>query len=275
MNSDIDYTSPIGLVWDSQNYSCAYDSLFTILYHIWNSDTDRWDEFFDDTSKPLFMLQNGFEMFNSGEITIEEVRDNVRYYLHGQNANLFPNGQVGMNITDLADLLCQTTEPICESNYDCIECDISIEARNKFSYYLNLQRSDLNISNTDSIVSILKRLLHLPTSKRCANCNNILYRNSNFLSAPDLLILHIPYADVKINTSFKFLNKSYNLRGVVYYGSNHYTSCIVSENKSVWYHDGIQTGKDMTFEGTLLSKKSKKWNIYNDKNAVLFVYVCT
>jgi hypothetical protein len=80
---------------------------------------------------------------------------------------------------------------------------------------------------------------------------------------------------VKVNTSFKFFNKSYNLRGVVYYGNNHYTSCIVSENKSVWYHDGIQTGKDMTFEGAVLSKKSKNWNIYNNKHAVLFVYICT
>jgi len=175
-----------------------------------------------------------------------------------------------MNITDLADLLCQTTEPICESNYDCIQCDISIEARNKFTYYLNLQRSDLNIFNTNSIVSILELLFHLSTSKRCASCNDILYRNSNFLSAPDLLILHIPYADAKINTSFKFLNKSYSLRGVIYYGSNHYTSCIVSENKNVWYHDRIQTGKNMIFEGALLFKKSKDWNVYNNKKVVLF-----
>jgi hypothetical protein len=28
--------SPIGLTWDEKNYSCAYDSLFTVLYHIWN-----------------------------------------------------------------------------------------------------------------------------------------------------------------------------------------------------------------------------------------------
>jgi len=70
------------MVWDGQDYSCAYDSLFTILYHIWNSDTDKWNEFFDNTNKSLFILQNGFEMFNNGEITIEEARVNVRYYLH-------------------------------------------------------------------------------------------------------------------------------------------------------------------------------------------------
>jgi len=50
---------------------------------------------------------------------------------------------------------------------------------------------------------------------------------------------------------------------------------LVSKNKNIRYYNGIQTVKDMTFEDVLLSKKSKKWNIYNDKNAVLFVYICT
>ena len=28
------------------------------------------------------------------------------------------------------------------------------------------------------------------------------------------------------------------------------------------------------FEGDILSHKYKKWNKYNDKNAVLYVYIC-
>jgi hypothetical protein len=37
-NSNVNNTSPVGLIWDNQNYSCAYDSLFTILYNICHSD---------------------------------------------------------------------------------------------------------------------------------------------------------------------------------------------------------------------------------------------
>jgi hypothetical protein len=33
---------PVGLQWDSENYSCAYDSLFSILYNIWIDDPRSW-----------------------------------------------------------------------------------------------------------------------------------------------------------------------------------------------------------------------------------------
>src|ERR1700734_3307241 len=34
-----DSSSPSGLIWDGENYSCAYDALITILYDIWSTDT--------------------------------------------------------------------------------------------------------------------------------------------------------------------------------------------------------------------------------------------
>src|ERR1700691_5872065 len=33
---------PLGLLWDSQDYSCSYDSLFTILYNIWQDAPLTW-----------------------------------------------------------------------------------------------------------------------------------------------------------------------------------------------------------------------------------------
>jgi hypothetical protein len=35
-------SSPDGLIWDGDNYSCAYDALLTILYEIWSTDTKAW-----------------------------------------------------------------------------------------------------------------------------------------------------------------------------------------------------------------------------------------
>jgi hypothetical protein len=56
--------------------------------------------------------------------------------------------------------------------------------------------------------------------------------------------------------------------------SNNYTSCIISEDNSVWYHDEIQTSSSMLLKGNKPYCISNKWNKYHDRNAVLFVYIC-
>jgi hypothetical protein len=50
MSEDIlgDLDGPEGFIWDSENYSCAYDSLLTILLSIWSQDPVKWKGDFKD-----------------------------------------------------------------------------------------------------------------------------------------------------------------------------------------------------------------------------------
>ncbi|KAK7007938.1 hypothetical protein R3P38DRAFT_2552449 [Favolaschia claudopus] len=70
-------------------------------------------------------------------------------------------------------------------------------------------------------------------------------------------ILHIVVNDVPVR---------YILRGVIYSGGNHFTCRVLTENGNIWYHDGIETGKDLIDEGDLHSKPAKFLNtcIRND-----------
>ncbi|KAI0346344.1 hypothetical protein BDW22DRAFT_1324131 [Trametopsis cervina] len=43
----------------------------------------------------------------------------------------------------------------------------------------------------------------------------------------------------------------YKLQGMIYFGSFHFTARIVDEKGDVWYHDGVQTGRDCNFEGNM------------------------
>ncbi|KAI0684216.1 hypothetical protein BC835DRAFT_1515159 [Cytidiella melzeri] len=43
----------------------------------------------------------------------------------------------------------------------------------------------------------------------------------------------------------------YKLRGIIYYGKNHYTSCIVSDNRDLWFHKGISTGRHTEYDGIM------------------------
>ncbi|KAJ7700675.1 hypothetical protein B0H17DRAFT_1128544 [Mycena rosella] len=44
INQHILATSPISLIWDSTNHSCAYDAFFTSMAHIWRDDPAGWTQ---------------------------------------------------------------------------------------------------------------------------------------------------------------------------------------------------------------------------------------
>ena len=37
------FLGPVGTIWDSVNWSCTYDALFTILYCIWTTNPHKWN----------------------------------------------------------------------------------------------------------------------------------------------------------------------------------------------------------------------------------------
>ncbi|KAF8883853.1 hypothetical protein BD779DRAFT_1443555, partial [Infundibulicybe gibba] len=41
------------------------------------------------------------------------------------------------------------------------------------------------------------------------------------------------------------------LRGIIYFGSSHFTCRIITEDGISWYHDGVDTGKNTEYEGPL------------------------
>ncbi|KAH6888299.1 hypothetical protein BKA70DRAFT_1029979, partial [Coprinopsis sp. MPI-PUGE-AT-0042] len=43
----------------------------------------------------------------------------------------------------------------------------------------------------------------------------------------------------------------YHLKGVVYGDGNHFTSRFIANDGSVWFHDGIETGRDCVLQGKL------------------------
>ncbi|KAJ7934533.1 hypothetical protein B0H13DRAFT_1591482, partial [Mycena leptocephala] len=45
--------SPLGIIWDAQNYSCAYYALFTIFTNIWLDNNLAWSGYFMQSSRLL------------------------------------------------------------------------------------------------------------------------------------------------------------------------------------------------------------------------------
>jgi len=62
---------------------------------------------------------------------------------------------------------------------------------------------------------------------------------------------------LEVNRSF-VLNKDcsqykFELKGIVYFGQNHFTSHIITQGGQVWFHDGMTLGHSMRYEGLINS----------------------
>lgn len=92
-------------------------------------------------------------------------------------------------------------------------------------------------------------------ASRCRTCRENLVRRIKFASSPGILafdvtnnvtaIDHILQVPVDDHVS------RYQLRGVVYHATDHFTARIITLSEHVWFHDGIATGSSMEYEGPL------------------------
>ena len=72
-----------GLIWDSDDYSCVYDALLTILYEIWSTDMNTWTRHFKKINQHhLKSLSACFKKYTNGQASFETVRDTIRDGLH-------------------------------------------------------------------------------------------------------------------------------------------------------------------------------------------------
>jgi len=69
--------APIGLIWDSQDYSCAYDALFTILGDIWVFNPTMWTREFGLMSSFANKLGLGFQQVSLKQKYFEDARNSV------------------------------------------------------------------------------------------------------------------------------------------------------------------------------------------------------
>ncbi|KAF8875566.1 hypothetical protein BD779DRAFT_1450037, partial [Infundibulicybe gibba] len=65
---------------------------------------------------------------------------------------------------------------------------------------------------------------------------------------------------------------SYNLRGVIYYGGQHFTARLITTNGVVWYYDGIRDESPVVWEASATTLL----DMYQCglQTAILTIYAC-
>src|SRR6266536_2419017 len=149
--------APIGLVWDADNHSCAYDALFVILHDIWLDNPRILSKWFRDVgNKHLTALSKGFKQYLKGELSLEDVRDSVRHQLHIEDPDAFPLGDIGASVGRLASEMLRTSHFIASSQLVCTTCDYEgAERAHRLGYVLCPAESQSNSRSTSKLVENL------------------------------------------------------------------------------------------------------------------------
>jgi hypothetical protein len=268
---------PKGLIWDSINYSCSYDSVFTILYHIWNENPNYWSDVLSKYSEYSSTLcQNFYNVLNK-KVSFEVVRNIVRNQLYEHNNTHFP---IGDNYTYISMVL-----EALMGNRECAkvvwQCNVCGYVRSRPEMIIgtitNFVQQNNNPENRQTTIS---SLLGINTKKKkCGKCNQngltSFSRTAVYVSEIlELMLFDCQLINLapELELNIKFENRIYYYRlcGLIYSGQGHFVSRIIDKHGLIWFHDGIETGSicieermiDMLSDLTWLLIKGQKKLIY-------------
>jgi hypothetical protein len=270
-NTESHGSGPLGLIWDGQNYSCAYDSVMTILLSIWSQDPAEWKRRFKNMNRTMNVLATGFYKANEGQMTLEVARNNVRRLLHQRNPTLFPNGQVGTAVSEMSEQLLRSDNIIASNWIHCVGCGHE-DNLNRDLQTCVLQCSDQNVTTS---ACLQKRFQEHYPRRKCEQCDGALNKVMRFDVIPKVLVFSISEPSIQVSKKISFRDDGslvvFGLKGVVYYGDFHYTARICTGG-SVWFHDGMVSGRKCTYEKRLTEFTGSELSTCNGKSATLVFY---
>ena len=262
-----------GLIWDAENYSCAYDALYTILFNIWEFNPSKWNTVFGCFGPFAANLVNGFKDIQSGRTSFELVRNNIRHQIHCENSEHFPYGQNGTDIGDLIRTMFPNPEHSVRHQATCIQCN-----RTNTLFRTPDLASVIYVKNSKGMTAINKLFQIMQQHiKPCSTCDSPMNITQKYNGTPNILIFMPSGHKVSISKNIRVLamnglNTFLPVRGIIYLKDFHFTTLLITPGKEVWYHDGRTTGEEAELKGNLEDFSEKKLYQYRNKRAVAIIY---
>jgi hypothetical protein len=177
----------------------------------------------------------------NGQASFETARDTIRHELHSQSPARFPYGIRGTSVAALTSAILAPHDAVAISSPECTNCEYSepsVDDRLKFVLY---KKEDMPKSTCKWLGS-----LRHETHEKCPHCFAAMVQPINFKSTPSVLVFEINSRNIKVSKTLKFEHGGetvvLDVRGLIYHGDFHFTSCIIGNDGMVWYHDGMTTG---------------------------------
>ena len=265
---------PKGFIWDGNNYSCAYDALFTVLYDIWNENRFLWNvnaRYLN--SKYLQSLGTDFLAASQGMKSLEIVRDDIRKILHIKDSQTYPYGHVGTSLSQLTLDIFSTDVKISKSQETCPNCNFFRPAVDD-----NLGCVFVMDHNASKSTSHTIDTFAYPSAEKCPECLSNMISRVYYTYFPSMLVFDHSTYTIKPSKYLKFTGPSnkmikYHLRGLLYFGNFHFTSRVISPEGDVWYHDGMNMGSECRSQGHRKFMNNQDWQTCHGRKLVTSIYV--
>jgi len=141
-------------------------------------------------------------------------------------------------------------------------------------------QSFLMSSGTDQFASITEWVQSEGQTvwHQCEECGLHLKQKTKWMVVPEMLSFEIALsAQMNIDPQISILvngnSHLYQLCGVIYFGGQHFVACLIEQDTTVWYHDGIVTGKNMIYEGQLESVDLKYCHNGKKPSALFYTHI--
>ena len=239
---------PLGIQW-MQN-SCAYDASFVILYSLYSRDEHKWTTHFQSfQNTALNDIQEAFEMLLQNQKTFEQVRDHIRTALELENSNYFRFGHFTSLLT-LWDHILRTPQTVRRTYRQCENGHKrQIQNTDSAAYSIGV--------NPNRHRTMSQCIMSQPelSPRSCRQCSKDVFIINEYVSAPPLLAIEVSGHEIQLDNQISIkvenVQYTYTLVGIVYYGDDHFTARIILEDGQVWFHDGITTGCNTIYDGSL------------------------
>lgn len=194
--------SPVGLIWDSHDYSCAYDSVFTVLGDIWVYDPTMWSHEFSLISSFASKLALGFEKVSLKKKNLEDIRNSIQKILYKKDSSAFPYGTSGVDISELL-LRMFTGKSIGKILFNCTNCGASTTSATKITTLFTI-----SVKNYTSIQEHINATAR--KTKKCSHCDENIFKTHKYNSPPCLRVISFSQQSqgVKISKSIMLETES-------------------------------------------------------------------
>ncbi|KAJ7587637.1 hypothetical protein C8J56DRAFT_744997, partial [Mycena floridula] len=239
---------PAGCKWDNVNWSCAFDSLFSILTDIWTYCPSVWAANFTAISPSLKLFSQNIIQVSRQNMTLEQARDNWRHNVKDPFGHDFPTGARGTNLIDVIQVMLTSSDTIGHAMTSC-ECghETSTPLTRIFVQMSENNRKPINTRLQD---------WQLRDQIQCAQCRQSTVQTRTFDQCPKIFVVHdfnmnsMPGKTLPVIYGHNQTGKM-KLRGIIYFYDFHFVSRIITQYNDVWYNDGQVNRGTSRYEGKL------------------------